>query len=101
PSGSLIGAPLLRRNQVKLAERLLIKQCPFLAISAAPVFVTTRNPNEVAWPDTFGTGIVPVQIGATQDDHEHIRRMRVHPRIESRTEFRKPPERSLGGIAPD
>src|SRR5437764_583923 len=89
-------APLLRRNQIKLAERLLIKQCPFLAISAAPVFVTTRNPDEIARPDTFGTCIVPVQIGATQDDNQHIGRVRVHPCIESRTALRKPPNGPLG-----
>src|SRR2546422_3389451 len=94
-------APLLRRNQIKLAERLLIKQCPFLAISAAPVFVTTRNPDKIARRDTFGSCIVPVQIGATQDDNQHICRMRVHTCIESGTELRKPPERSLDGIAPD
>src|SRR3989442_1618276 len=69
----LLGSPrqrhsqirLLHRDQIKLAERLLIKQRPFLAISAAPVFVTTRNSDEIARADAFGTGIIPVQIGAT------------------------------------
>src|SRR2546427_514211 len=104
----LLGSPrqrhsqtrLLHRDQIKLAERLLIKQRPFLAISAAPVFVTTRNSDEIARADAFGTGIIPVQIGATQNDKQHVRRMRVHPCIVSRTKLRKPPERSLGRIAP-
>src|SRR5438105_11424176 len=69
----LLGSPrqrhsqtrLLHRDQIKLAERLLIKQRPFLAISAAPVFMTTRNSDEIARADAFGTGIIPVQIGAT------------------------------------
>src|SRR5213594_681958 len=69
----LLGSPrqghsqtrLLHRDQIKLAERLLIKQRPFLAISAAPVFMTTRNSDEIARADAFGTGIIPVQVGAT------------------------------------
>jgi len=69
----LLGSPrqrhsqtrLLHRDQIKLAERLLIKQRAFLAISAAPVFMTTRNSDEIARADAFGTGIIPVQIGAT------------------------------------
>src|SRR5467141_112485 len=93
-------ARLLHRDQIKLAERLLIKEGPFLGISAAPVFVTTRNSDEIAWADALGTGIVAVQISAAQDDKQHVRRMRVHPCIESGTEPRKPSERTLGGIAP-
>src|SRR2546422_6519910 len=98
PSGP--GAPLLHGDQIKLAERLLIKQRPFLTISAAPVFMTTRNSEEIARADAFGTGIIPVQVGAAQDDEQHVRRMRVHPRVESGTELRKHSEWSLGGIAP-
>src|SRR6266853_2334672 len=98
PSGP--GTPLLHGDQIKLAERLLIKQRPFLTISAAPVFMTTRNSEEIARADAFGTGIIPVQVGAAQDDEQHVRRMRVHPRVESGTELRKPSEWSLGGIAP-
>src|SRR6267143_6607857 len=92
--------PLLCRYQIELAERLLIKECPFLTISAAPVSMTTRNAEEIARPDAFGTGIIPVEIRTAYDDKQYVRRMRVHPRVESGTELRKPAERSLGGIAP-
>src|SRR2546430_12033630 len=42
---------LLHRDQIKLAERLLIKEGPFLGISTAPVFVTARNAHEIARAD--------------------------------------------------
>src|SRR6267143_6716580 len=91
---------LLCGDQIKLPKRLLIEERPFLAISAAPVFVTTRDPDEIARADAFRTGIIPIQVGASYDDKQHHRRMRVHPCIVSGTKPRKPSERSVGGIAP-
>src|SRR2546430_8462479 len=91
---------LLHRDQIKLAERLLIKEGPFLGISTAPVFVTARNAHEIARADALGTCIISVEVGAPQNHKQHVRSMRVHPCIESGTEPRKPSERTLGGIAP-
>src|SRR5213594_3638996 len=58
-------ARLLHRDQIKLAERLLIKERPFLGIATAPVFVTARNSHEIARADALGTCIVSVEVGAT------------------------------------
>src|SRR5438445_11669662 len=66
----LLGSPrqrhsktrLLHRDQIKLAERLLIKQRHFLSISAAPVIRTTRNSDQISRAHAFAPGITPVSL---------------------------------------
>ena len=42
-----------RRNQIKLARRLFIKQRAFFLVSTTPVFVSSGHSQEVTWADAL------------------------------------------------
>src|ERR1700730_12892180 len=53
---------LFYRDRIKFAGRFFIEQRALFRIAAAPVFVSSWNPQEIAWPYALLTGIVLVQI---------------------------------------
>jgi hypothetical protein len=45
--------PLLRRYGIEFPRPFLIKERAFGLVAAAPMFVTTRDEEEFAWPDSL------------------------------------------------
>src|ERR1700741_33542 len=93
--------PLLRRYEIEFPRPFLIKERAFRLVTAAPVFVATRDSNEISRPHTLFARIILIEISAFDNDHPHIVRVCVHPRVVPRRELRECSVSSLVRVAPN
>src|SRR5688572_12553421 len=80
---------------------MLIEERTLFRVTAAPMLVPSRDPNELARPDPLLTGLVPITVGTLEHHDREIVRVAVHPRVESRIKFGKGAMRPFVGIPPD
>jgi len=80
---------LLRWYDVELPGTFLIKHGAFGLIAATPVFMATRNEEELAWPNALFAGIIFVQVSAFYADDGNIIGVTVHSRIVAGIELGK------------
>src|SRR5205085_3312806 len=91
---------LLRWYEIEFPRPFLIKQCAFRFVATAPMFVATRDSEEISRPHTLFALIILVEISALDNDQPHVARVRVHPRVISRRELRKCSVRPFVRVAP-
>src|SRR4029077_2231327 len=65
-------------------------------VAAAPMFVATRNSEEISWSYPLFARIIFIQIGALNYGDPDVAGVSVHSRVVSRHEFR---ECSMGALA--